>query len=30
LYAKGGRHSIDPVIFFLTVAREYLLRGSSS
>ena len=26
LYAKGGRPSVDPVVFFLTVARECLLR----
>ncbi len=30
LYAKGGRPSVDPVVFFLTVARECLLCGSSS
>jgi hypothetical protein len=30
LYAGGGRPSVDPVVFFLTVARECLLRGSSS
>jgi hypothetical protein len=29
-YARGGRPSVDPVVFFLTVARECLLRGSSS
>jgi hypothetical protein len=26
LYANGGRHSIDPVVFFKTVARECLLQ----
>jgi hypothetical protein len=30
LYAGGGRPSVNPVVFFLTVAREYLLCGSSS
>ncbi len=30
LYARGGRPSVDPVVFFLTVARECLLGGSSS
>jgi transposase len=30
LYAGGGRPSVDPVVFFKTVARECLLRGSSS
>jgi transposase len=29
-YACSGRPSVDPVVFFLTVARECLLRGSSS
>ena len=30
LYAKGGRPSVDPVVFFLNVSRECLLRGCSS
>ncbi len=30
LYAGGGRPSVDPVVFFKTVARECLLRGSSA
>jgi hypothetical protein len=29
-YACAGRPSIDPVVFFLTVARECLLRGLPS
>ena len=29
-YAAVGRPSIDPVVFFLTVASECLLCGSSS